>query len=181
MRSDLLKQARLFGYVDLSTSIAQAFATHALASANITEWSLRSLQSIRTPARRSFPKAATTFGPIVVSPDYEDDQPFNYHPDLGSLLPETATKSGDATEVEEPWYVVVAYAQGIAVHYCREVLLSVMGNGRRFVIRVYQHPAAAGAIAGGISAQIGFEIGGAAGATIVGATGPLITYLLTRR
>lgn len=180
MQSDVLKQARMLGYVGLSSSIAQAFETHGLASANIAEWSLRPVQSIRTSALRSFWKAATTFGPIVVSPDYEDDEPFDYHPDLGGLLPETATKSGDATEVEELWEVVVAYAQGIAVHYCREVLLSVMSNGRRFVIRVYQHPAAAGAIGGGISAQIGFEIGGAAGATIAGATGPLITYLLTR-
>jgi hypothetical protein len=36
-------------------------------------------------------KAATTFGPIVVSPDYEDDAPFDFHPDVqGWLLPETS-------------------------------------------------------------------------------------------
>src|SRR5215207_1902041 len=36
-------------------------------------------------------KAATTFRPIVVSPDYEDDAPFDYHPDVqGWLLPETS-------------------------------------------------------------------------------------------
>jgi hypothetical protein len=182
MQSDVLKQARIFGHLGLSGSIAQAFALRGLDSANSAAWSLRSVLSFRTSALQSTSlKAATTFGPIVVSPDYEDDAPFDYHPDLGRLLPETATESGGATEVEELWDVVVAYAQGIAVHHRTEALLSVMGNGTRFVIRVCKHPAAAGAIGGGISAQIGFEIGGAAGATIAGVTGPLITYLLTRR
>jgi hypothetical protein len=76
---------------------------------------------------------------------------------------------------------VVACAQGIAVRHCTEALLSVMGNGRRFVIRLCKHPAVAGPIGGAVSAQIGFEIGGAAGATIAGVTGPLITYVLMRR
>jgi hypothetical protein len=181
MPSDVLKQARTLGYVGLSSSIAQAFEAHGLASANIAAWSLRPVQSLHTPALRSVLRAATTFGPIVVSPDYEDDESFDYHPDLGRFLPETATKSGDATEVEELWDVVVAYAQGIAVHHRTEVLLSVMGNGKQFVIRVCTHPAAASAIGGGISAPIGFEIGGAVGAAIGGVTGPLITYVLTRR
>jgi hypothetical protein len=165
----------------LSSSIAQAFEVHGFDSASIAAWSLRSVQSIRTSALPPILRAATTFGPIVVSPDYEDDAPFDYHPDLGRLLPETATNSGGATEVQELWVEVVAFAQGIANHHRTKVFLSVMTNGTRFVIRVSKHPAAAGAIGGGISAQIGFEIGGAAGATIAGVTGPLITYLLTRR
>jgi hypothetical protein len=165
----------------LSSSIMQSFEVHGFDSASIAAWSLRSVQSIRTSALPPILRAATTFGPIVVSPDYEDDAPFDYHPDLGRLLPETATNSGGATEVQELWAEVVAFAQGIANHHRTKVFLSVMTNGTRFVIRVSKHPAAAGAIGGGISAQIGFEIGGAAGATIAGVTGPLITYLLTRR
>jgi hypothetical protein len=180
-QSDVLKQARTLAYLGLSSSIAQAFEVHGFDSASIAAWSLRSVQSIRTSALPPILRAATTFGPIVVSPDYEDDAPFDYHPDLGRLLPETATNSGGATEVQELWVEVVAFAQGIANHHRTKVFLSVMTNGTRFVIRVSKHPAAAGAIGGGISAQIGFEIGGAAGATIAGVTGPLITYLLTRR
>jgi hypothetical protein len=174
-------QSDMLGYRSLRRSIAQAFESHGIDSANIAAWSLRRVQAIRTSALPPILKAATTFGPIVVSPDYEDDAPFDYHPDLGRLLPETATNSGGATEVQELWAEVVAFAQGIANHHRTKVFLSVMTNGTRFVIRVSKHPAAAGAIGGGISAQIGFEIGGAAGATIAGVTGPLITYLLTRR
>jgi hypothetical protein len=174
--SDVLKQARNAAYLGLGISIAVAFEAHGLDSVNIAAWSLRrSAQSIRTPALRSVLKAATTFGPIVVLPDYEDDAPFDYHPNLEWLLPETATVSGDA------WDVVVAFAQGVAVHHHNKALLSVIGNGMRVVIHVCTHPAAAGAIGGVISAPLGYEIGGVVGAAFGGATGPLITYVLTRR
>jgi hypothetical protein len=129
-------QSDMLGYRGLRRSIAQAFESHGIDSANIAAWSLRRVQAIRTSALPPILKAATTFGPIVVSPDYKDDAPFDYHPDLGWLIPETATESGDAIDLEGPWPQVVACAQGIAVRHCTEALLSVMGNGRRFVIRL---------------------------------------------
>jgi hypothetical protein len=75
-------QSDMVGYRSLRRSIAQAFESHGIDSANIAAWSLRRVQAIRTSALPPILKAATTFGPIVVSPDYEDDVPFDYHPDL---------------------------------------------------------------------------------------------------
>jgi len=86
------------------------------------------VQPICTSALWSTLKAATTFGPIVVSPDYEDDAPFDYHPNLEWLLPETATVSGDTLDDEELWAVMVAIAQGIAHHHRTEALLRVIGT-----------------------------------------------------
>jgi hypothetical protein len=137
MQSDVLKPATMLGSLGMSSSIAQAFESHGLASSNIAAWSLRRVPSVRTPALQSFLKSATAFGPIVVSPDYEDEAPFDYHPDLGRLLPKTATKSGDDTEVEELWAEVVAFAQAIAVDHRTEALLSVIGkDGRNFLVQV---------------------------------------------
>ena len=146
MPSDVLKPFKMLGSPDLSSSIAQAFKAHGLDSPNSAAWTLRRVQSLRTSTLRSFLKAAPTFGPIVVSPDYEDDAPFGYHPDLqGWLIPETATKSGGAINVEELWTVVVAYAQGIAVDHRTKVLLSVIGkDGRSFLVQV------AGTVVGGL-------------------------------
>jgi hypothetical protein len=144
-QSDVLKQARTLAYLGLSSSIAQAFEVHGLNSASIAAWSLRSVQPIRTSALWSTLKAATTFGPIVVSPDYEDDAPFDYHPNLEWLLPETATVSGDTLDVEELWAVMVAIAQGIAHHHRTEALLRVIGtDGRSFLVQV------AGTVVGGL-------------------------------
>jgi hypothetical protein len=146
MPSDVLKPFTLFGSPDLSRSIAQAFKAHGLDSPNSPAWRLRRVQSLRTSTLRSFLKATPTFGPIVVSPDYEDDAPFGYHPDLqGWLIPETATESGGAINVEELWTVVVAYTQGIAVDHRTKVLLSVIGtDGRSFLVQV------AGTVVGGL-------------------------------
>ena len=95
----------MLGSIGLSSStLAQAFEAHGLESAHSAGVDpARRLQSLHTFPPRSVLNAATTFGPIVVSPDYEDDAPFDYHPDLGRLLPETATNTGGATEVEELW------------------------------------------------------------------------------
>ena len=146
LQSDVLKQARMLGSLGLSSSIAHAFEAHGLDSAHSAAWTLRRVQSLRTSTLRSFLKTAPTFGPIVVSPDYEDDEPFHYHPDLqGWLIPETATESGGAINVEELWTVVVAYAQGIAVDHRTKVLLSVIGkDGRSFLVQV------AGTVVGGL-------------------------------
>ena len=139
------------------------------------------MRSIRTPALQSFLKSATSFGPIVISPDYEDDEPFDYHPDLqGWRIPETATKSGEVLDDEELWTAVVAWAQGIAVHHRTKVLLSVMGNGGGFLIRVCKHPVGGQAIGNGIGGGIGFAIGGLDGAVIGAAAGPIIAYVLKR-
>jgi hypothetical protein len=182
---DLLRLRRNLadlGYSALTSSIAHAFESHGFASANIAAWSLRPAQSLHTSALRSVLKAATTFGPIVVSPDYEDDAPFNYHPDLGRLLPDTATNSGGATEVEELWAEVIAFAQGIANHHRTKVFLSVMTNGTRFVIRVSKHPIVAGTVAGTVgSAAGGIVTGDIVTGAVSGGVSALLTYLLTRR
>jgi hypothetical protein len=183
-------QSDMLGYRSLRRSIAQAFESHGIDSANIAAWSLRRVQAIRTSALPPILKAATTFGPIVVSPDYEDDAPFDYHPDLGWLLPKTATESGDAIDLEGPWPQVVAFTQGIAVRYGTEALLTVMGNGRRVVIRICKHPAVAGTAAGTLAGAVGGAAGGLVSGDVVtdavtngvsGGVGALIMYLLSRR
>jgi hypothetical protein len=180
LQSDVLKHAGMFGNLGLSSSVAQAFKVHGIASAYSRGWRLQIVQSMRTPAIQSVLKTATAFGPIVVSPDFADDAPFDYWPDLQWLIPDTTTEPGDTIDVEELWEEVVAFAQGIAHHHRVKVLLSVIGNGTRFLIRVSGHPAGAQAIGGGIGGGIGFAIGGPDGAVIGGATGPIISYVLTR-
>jgi hypothetical protein len=64
-------------------------------------WNLQRVQAVLTPVTRSILKATTTFGPIVVTPDYEDDIPFDYQPDLQWLLPDTTTATEDSIDVEE--------------------------------------------------------------------------------
>lgn len=178
--SHVLRQTSTFAIRDLSYSVAQAFKIHGLVSGYSAEWRLQIVQSIRTPAIQSLLKSAAAFGPIVVSPDFADDAPFDYWPDLQWLFPDTTTEPGDTIDVEELWEEVVAFAQGIAHHHRAKVLLSVISNGTRFLIRVSRHPAGAQAIGGGIGGGIGFAIGGPDGAVIGGATGPIIAYVLTR-
>jgi hypothetical protein len=141
MQSDVLKQARMLGSLGLSSSIAHAFEAHGLDSAHSAAWTLRRVQSLHTSPLRPFLKAAPTFGPIVVSPDYEDDEPFHYHPDLqGWLIPETATESGDAIDIEELIAEAYAYAVGIAQHHHTRALLTIVGkHGSAFVIRVAEN------------------------------------------
>ncbi len=142
MQSDMMKQSRMLGHLGLSSSIAQVFESQGLASANIAAWNLRRVQSVRTPALQSFLKSATTFGPIVISPDDEDTPfDFDYHPDLqGWLIPETATESGDAIDVEELIAEAYAYAVGIAQHHHTKALLTIVGkHGSAFMIRVAEN------------------------------------------
>lgn len=96
------------------------------------------MQLIRTSALLSTLKAATTLGPIVISPDYEDDAPSDYHPDLqGWLLPETATESGDAIDVEELRIQMVAIVVSIARHHRTKALIRGLGkDGRTLLIQV---------------------------------------------
>jgi hypothetical protein len=98
------------------------------------------VQSFRTPALQSLLKSATTFGPIVISPD-AGDAPFDYHPDLqGWLIPETATESGDAIDVEELIKEAYAYAVGIARHHRTRTLLTIVGKHvSAFMIRVAEN------------------------------------------
>jgi hypothetical protein len=125
-------------------------------------------------------KTTTAFGPIVVTPDFDDDASFDYWPDLQWLFPDTTTEPEDAIDAEEVWAEVVAIAQGIAHHHRTKVLLSVMGNGKRFLIRICKHPVATEAIGGGVGGSIGFAIGGSVGAAIGGASGPIIAYVIRR-
>jgi hypothetical protein len=138
------------------------FEAHGLVSAHGAAWNLQRLQAIRTPGLQAVLKATTTFGPIVVSPDY-DDTPFDYSPDLRGLIPETATESGDAVEFEELWAVVIAFAQAIAQHHHTEILLSTIGNGHRFLIRASTSPTGATVIGGGVGTALGIEIGATPG------------------
>jgi hypothetical protein len=141
MQSDVLKPARMLGALSLSGSIAQAFEAHGLDSARSAAWTLRRLRSLHTSPLRPVLKAAPTFGPIVVSPDYEEDEPFHYDPDLqGWLIPETATQSGDAMNIEELIAEAYAYAVGIAQHHHTRALLTIVGkHGSAFMIRVAEN------------------------------------------
>jgi hypothetical protein len=85
---------------------------------------------------------------------------------------------------------VVAFAQGIAVRHGTEALLTVMGNGRRVVIRICKHPAVAGTAAGTLAGAVGGAAGGLVSRDVVtdavtngvsGGVGALIMYLLSRR
>jgi hypothetical protein len=186
MQSDVLKQGKMLANLALSGSIAQAFESRGLDSTNGVAWSVRRALSFSTSALQSTLRATTTFGPIVVSPDYEDDAPFDYHPNLERLLPKTATESGAVVDVEEMWDVVVAFAQGIAVHHRTEALLSVMGNGKRFVIRVSTHPTVAGSVAGTFGGAAGGVMSGdvvtgAVSGGVSGGVSALLTYIVTRR
>ena len=140
LQPNMQRHDRVFGNLGLSSAIARVVKSHGLGSATAA-WSLQRVQSSRTSALQSILKSATTFGPIVVSPDYEDDAPFDYHPDLqGWLIPETATESGDAIDVEELIAGVYAYAVGIAQHHRTSALLTIVGkSGLRFLVRVPDH------------------------------------------
>ncbi len=120
----------------------------------------------------------------MVSPDY-DDAILDYHPDLRALIPKTATDSEDAVDFEELWAEVVAFAQGIAQHHHAEVLLSVMGNGHRFLIRVSRHPAVGhtvgGAVGGASGGVVSGEVVNVVSGAVSGGVAGLITYLLTQR
>jgi hypothetical protein len=121
--SHVLRQTSTFAIRDLGYSIAQAFEAQDIASAYSEGWRLRVMPYTRTSALQSILRVTSTFGPIVVPPDYDYEAPFDYHPDLqGWRIPETATESGEAIDVEELWAAVVAWAQGIAVHHRTEVL-----------------------------------------------------------
>jgi hypothetical protein len=189
LQSNVLGQGRMLASLGLSISVAQAFEAHGIASAYSEGWRLQFMRSIRTPALQSILNATTTFGPVVVPPDY-NEAPLDYQPDLRWLLPETATESGEPIDVEEWWAAVVAWAQGLAVYHRTEVLLSVMGNGSRFLIRVCKHPAvqatASGTVAGAIGGTAGGVVSGdvatdAISNSVSGGAVALITYLLSRR
>jgi hypothetical protein len=113
-------------------------ATSRLAPLSSSAWNLRHIKDVRTAAFRSVLKATTTFGPVVVSPDDEDDAPFDYLPELqGWLISETGAESGGAVDVEELWAEVVAFAVGIAQHHHSKVFIRAVGKDfRTFLIQV---------------------------------------------
>jgi ABC-type tungstate transport system substrate-binding protein len=79
----------------------------------------------------------------VISPD-DAALSSNYHPDLQRwLIPETATDSGDAIDVEELVNVVFAYVLGIAQHHRTRVIVTVVRkHGGAFLIRVAENTVA---------------------------------------
>ena len=174
----------MFGNLVLSGDIARALTSHGLGSAYGTAWNLHRVQSFRTSALQTLLKTVISFGPIVISPDY-DDAPFEYAPDLRELIPETVTESGDAVDFEGLQAVVIAVAQAIAQHHHTEVLLSTMSNGHRFLIRVSKHPAMShtvgGTVGGAAGGAVSGEVVNVVGGAVSGGVGRLLTYVLTRR
>lgn len=109
--------------VGLGAEVARAFQTRGLDETLGAAWTLRRVWFGSNPAVRFMLNNTTSFGPIVIPPDYDDDAPFDYHPDLqGWPIPETAR------DPEELWAEVVAVAKGIARHHHTEVLLNMMGR-----------------------------------------------------
>lgn len=178
------RYAGMFGNLVLSGDIARALTSHGLGSAYGTAWNLHRVQSFRTSALQTLLKTVISFGPIVISPDY-DDAPFEYAPDLRELIPETVTESGDAVDFEGLQAVVIAVAQAIAQHHHTEVLLSTMSNGHRFLIRVSKHPAMShtvgGTVGGAAGGAVSGEVVNVVGGAVSGGVGRLLTYVLTRR
>jgi hypothetical protein len=139
-QSDALRYGKMFGNLGVSSSIAQAARAaqaQSFASINSADWSLRIVHSFRTPALQSILNSSTTFGPIVVSPD-DEALPSNYHPDLQRwIIPETATKSGEAIDVEELLSQVFTFAVDKARQYRSDASISVVGkSGLRYLVRV---------------------------------------------
>jgi hypothetical protein len=141
--SNAPRYGKMFGNMGLSRSVSQALKMQGLASAYSSAWSLHRVPPMRTPAIQALLKSMPTFGPIVVSPD-DAAPPSNYHPDLqGWLIPDTATDSGDAIDVEELVDIVFAYVLGIAQHHRTRVLVTVVGkHGGTFLIRVAENTVA---------------------------------------
>ncbi len=136
MQSNVLKHHRMIGNIGPSGAVAQAFKLQGIASAYSSAWSLHRVPSVRTPALQSLLKSVTTIGPIVISPD-DEDVPLAYQPDLqGWLIPETATDSGDAIDVEELRIQMVATVVRIA----RDLV------GARLVIHLLHRPCFAHAV-----------------------------------
>jgi hypothetical protein len=140
IQSDALRYGNMFGGLGLSNyigQVAQAIEAQSFPSINSADWSFRIVHSFRTPALQSILNSSTTFGPIVVSPD-DEALPSNYHPDLqGWLVPETATESGAAIDVEELLSQVFTFAADKAQQYRSNVSISVVGkSGLRYLVRV---------------------------------------------
>ena len=166
--------------VALATSVAESFRFRGLDGFHGSAWSLHRAWLGSNPALSAILKNTTAFGPIVVRPDLEDDAPFDYHPDLRDILPDTGAEPEEDFDLEEWWAEVVAFAQGVAYHHRRAVLLGVTKSGR-VVFQVINHPVTRTAAAGTLFGYFGHEIGGAAGAMFTGGVLPIIVYFLTRR
>jgi len=82
---------------------------------------------------QSFLNSATTFGPIVISPD--EDVSLGYHPDLqGWLIPEATTESGDAVDVEELRAQMVAILISIVRDHRTKALVRGLGHDVRMLL-----------------------------------------------
>ena len=106
-----------------------------------TKWDMFRVPPYDVSGFRSILKATTTYGPVIVTP--EDDvppppPPSDYTPSLqGVLFPDTRTSSSDATDFEDVWLEVVAFANELARHHHSKVLIRVMGkHGPSFLVQV---------------------------------------------
>jgi hypothetical protein len=118
-------------------AVSRALKLHGIASAYGGSWSLYRVPPFRTPALQSFLRYLPTTGPIVVSPD-DEAPPSDYHPDLPEwLIPMTATRSGDALDVEQLWAETLALVVAIARHHRTEAIVKGVGrHGITFLVAV---------------------------------------------
>ena len=168
------------GNVGLANSVAESFRFHGLDSFQGAAWNLRQVRLGNNPGLRALLKNSTIFGPIVVRPDYEDDAPFDYHPDLRDVIPETDSSPEEGFDVEEYWAMVVAFDQGLAYLHHAPVLVNGLKGGARVVFRIVNHHTTRTAAGSTLSTLVGHEIGGLEGVLFTATVTPYLVYLLTQ-
>jgi hypothetical protein len=132
------KAARPSGVAGLHGSIAGSFAAMNLTSDSAANWYLKRVRVENDAALRSLLRSVKTFRPIVVSPEQEAEASDFYPPDLqGWLIPETATRRSEDTDLKERQVAAYANALGVAIHHHSDVFLRAVGpDGRSFLIQV---------------------------------------------
>lgn len=76
-------------------------------------------------------RAATTYGPVVVTPDGPPPPPPDYTPSLETFIPDTASSADDVPTIEDVWAEVVVLAQDMARRYKGHVVIRALGPGER--------------------------------------------------
>ncbi len=97
---------------------------------------------VRTSAAfRSTIGAATSYGPIVVTPDAPPPPPrqkpsSHYTPNLqaNSVIPYTAADPNDKASFDAVWVVVMAYAHAIAQHRGTRVIVRFVGDNKDQIV-----------------------------------------------
>lgn len=79
-------------------------------------------------------RAATTYGPVVVTPDGPPPPPPDYTPSLRTFIPDTTSSADDAPTIEDVWAEVVALAQEMAQRYKGHVVIRALGPKGEIVL-----------------------------------------------